>query len=271
MSHPGIEISVVVPVYRGEDFIAHSIQTLIGTLADCADGFEIIVVSDGDGPGTVSAACDVGHSSLTVIDMPENQGKGRAVLTGMTVARGRFIGFFDADLDIDPAVIPAALALLRTGAYDSVVGSKRHSDSQVVYPATRRAYSWGFQQLVSTLFRVDVRDTQVGAKFFRRDLVEAVVPLVEVDGYAFDIEFLAVAAHLGYVRSTEAPVSIEQRFGGSGINARQIWRMFRDTLGVARRMHIQRAYDDGARIVPQVTHTVVMQAGDRIGSAVGPQ
>ncbi len=268
MSCSGIEISIVVPVYRGADFIAQSVETLIATLDVCAAGYEVIVVSDGDGPETLSAACAVGHPSLTVIDLPENQGKGRAVLTGMREARGRYIGFFDADLDIAPDVIPSALDLLRTGEFDSVVGSKRHQDSNVAYSATRRVYSWGFQQLVSMLFRVDARDTQVGAKFFRRVVVEEVAPLIRVDGYAFDIEFLAVAAHRGHGRVMEAPVTIEHQFQGSGINVRQVWRMFADTLGVARRMHVERAYDDDGPGAPPVPHRIVMRAGQFAGGAL---
>lgn len=264
MPRPDVEISVVVPVYRGEEFIAHSVRALLEVLSHAASGFEVIVVSDGDGPGTVEAACAEAHPALTVIDIPENQGKGRAVLTGMAYARGRYVGFFDADLDIHTDVIPASLTLLRTGGYDSVVGSKRHRDSQVEYSTARRIYSWGFQQLVSMLFRVDARDTQVGAKFFRRDLVDDVAPLLEVDGYAFDIELLAVAARRGHGRIMEAPVVIDRRFHGSGINSGQAWRMFRDTLAVARRMHLQHRYDGEVPAVPAVPHRVAMLHGERI-------
>ena len=261
MPRPDVEISIVVPVYRGAQFIADTVRALVAELDGCADGYEVIVVSDGDGPGTISAACAVAHPALTVVDIPENQGKGRAVLTGMAYSSGRYVGFFDADLDIDPKVIPAALDLLRTGEYDSVVGSKRHHDSEVQYSAARRMYSWGFQQLVSTLFRVEARDTQVGAKFFRRELVNDVAPIVEVDGYAFDIEFLAVAARRGHGRIMEAPVHIERQFEGSGINSGQVWKMFRDTLGVARRMHIQHRYDGEVPPVDPPVHAVVMRGG----------
>lgn len=261
MPRPDVEISIVVPVYRGQDFIAGSVGALIDMLERAAAGYEIIVVSDGDGPATVEAASGVHHPSLTVVDIPDNQGKGRAVLTGMAYASGRYVGFFDADLDIDPIVIPAALDLLRTGDYDSVIGSKRHGRSQVQYSRSRRVYSWGFQQLVSMLFRVNTRDTQVGAKFFRRELVDDVRPLLQVDGYAFDIEFLAVAARRGHGRIMEAPVTIAHRFRGSGINSAEVWKMFRDTLGVARRMHLQGRYDGEHDPVPQPTHSIALRAG----------
>ena len=44
----------------------------------------------------------------------------------------------------------------------------------------RRLYSWGYQLLVRTLFRLNVRDTQVGAKVFRREMLTTVTPLLLV-------------------------------------------------------------------------------------------
>ena len=52
-----MEISIVVPVYRGEEFIAHTVRALSDVLDACAAGYQVIVVSDGDGPATAEAAC----------------------------------------------------------------------------------------------------------------------------------------------------------------------------------------------------------------------
>lgn len=257
------ELSLVVPVFRGADFIGASVGVLLDVLARTTGGFELIVVSDGDGPDTVERAAAAAHPALTVVDIPVNQGKGRAVITGMSYSTGRFVGFFDADLDIDPSVIPAALEVLRSGEWDAVVGSKRHPDSDVHYSRSRRVYSWGFQQLVSMMFRVGARDTQVGAKFFTRELVDAVAADLAVDGYAFDIEFLAVAARRGYGRVTEVPVTIGERFRGSGITSAAAWRMFRDTVEVAWRMHIQHGYEapEGRREPPDHVVRLMAESG----------
>ena len=68
------------------------------------------------------------------------------------------------------------------------------------YPGSRLVASWFFQQLVRVLFRLDVRDTQVGLKVFRREIADQVVPLLLVKRYAFDIELLAVARAFGFGR-----------------------------------------------------------------------
>ena len=52
---------------------------------------------------------------VRVFHYPQNQGKGFAVSFGVTQARGELIGWLDADLDIDPEVIPAGRGRLRRG------------------------------------------------------------------------------------------------------------------------------------------------------------
>ena len=102
---------------------------------------------------------------------------------------------------------------------DFAIGSKRHPDSEVHYPPVRVVASWLFQQLVRLLFRLDVRDTQVGLKVFNRAVAEQVVPLLLVKRYAFDIELLAVARAFGFGRVKELPVRLDYRFTGSGVTS----------------------------------------------------
>ncbi len=87
------------------------------------------------------------------------------------------------------------------------------------YPRSRRIASWCYQQLNRLLFRLDVRDTQVGLKVFNRRVVDEVVPLLLVKQFAFDLELLAVARALGYNRVQELPVRLEYRFTGSALGS----------------------------------------------------
>ena len=71
------------------------------------------------------------------------------------------------------------------------------------------------------MFRLDVRDTQVGLKLFRDEVAEEVMPLLLVKQFAFDLEFLAVSRALGYGRIKEQPVNLKYRFTGSGVARRR--------------------------------------------------
>ena len=120
-----------------------------------------------------------------------------------------------------------------------MVGSKRHPESRVRYPLLRRVYSSGFQLLVRLLFRVNVRDTQVGAKLFRREMLDTVAPLLLIKRYAFDLEVLAVGAEFGFDRIEEVPVALDYRFSGTSINWHAVRRMLLDTLAIAYRIHLR--------------------------------
>src|SRR5205823_5451891 len=132
---------------------------------------------------------------------------------------GAWIALVDADLDLDPASIPGYLETAARERLDFAIGSKRHPGSVVQYPRSRRVASWCYQQLNRILFRLDVRDTQVGLKVFNRRVADEVFPLLLVKRFAFDLELLAVAASLGYDRIRELPIRLAYRFSGSGVRS----------------------------------------------------
>ena len=136
---------------------------------------------------------------------------------------------------------------------DFAIGSKRHPDSQVVYPRSRRLASWGYQQMNRVLFRLDVRDTQVGLKVFSRDVADNVVPLLLVKQFAFDLELLAVARAFGYRRVRELPVRLDYRFTGSEVRSKTVARALWDTAAVFYRLRILRTYQRRQR-APRARH-----------------
>ncbi len=89
----------------------------------------------------------------------------------------------------------------------------------------------------------------MGLKFFRREVLEKVLPRLLVKTYAFDIEILAVAYNLGFRRIYEAPVEIKLDFGGtSNITSQKFLRMvvgmLIDTLEVFYRLRLLHYYAD---------------------------
>jgi glycosyltransferase involved in cell wall biosynthesis len=179
---------------------------------------------------------------VRVLGYALNQGKGSAICFGVPYARGRLIGWLDADLDIEPRAIVDAVHRFEHVEVDAVIGSKRHPDSQVDYPLQRRILSWLFQLLVRSLVQVNVRDTQVGAKVFRREMLGVVVPLLLIKRYAFDLELLAVGVEFGFDRIEEMPVRLHYRFTGTSVDRSAVKRMFTDTLAIAYRIHLRHWY-----------------------------
>ena len=236
------DLSLILPAYNSGEFIAANIKTVLSALEKLERPFEVIVVCDGSTDGTAGCARGVEDERVRVVAYERNEGKGHAVIHGAAAARGRLVGWLDADLDIDPEVIVRAVHEFDAEPVDAVIGSKRAPGSKVHYPLIRRFYSIGFQALVRLLFRVNVRDTQVGAKVFRREMLDTVAPLLLVKRYAFDLEVLAVGAEFGFDRVREVPIALDYKFTGSGINQDAVKRMFVDTLAIAYRVHLRHWY-----------------------------
>ena len=245
-----VVLSVVIPVYNQAKSIAENVRVIRDSVASgLGSATELIVVSDGSIDDTQEQALAASDDHTRVLHYDRNMGKGYAVKIGALETRGRWIAYVDADLDLDPALLPAYVARAEEAKLDFAIGSKRHPDAQVSYPPSRRAASWLFQQVVRVLFRLDVRDTQVGIKVFRREVAEQVLPLLLVKRFAFDIELLAVSRALGFTRIEEQPVRLDYRFSGSGVRSLAVLSALLDTLAVFYRLRILRTYQRKSELV----------------------
>ncbi len=238
-------LTVVVPVYNGGEEILENVRFIHRAMTDGLPGeeIEVIVVSDGSIDDTAERLLAArGDAGIRVIHYDRNLGKGYAVKAGALASHGSWVALVDADLDLDPAAIPGYVEVAQREALDFAIGSKRHPDSVVTYPGSRQLASWCYQQLNRVLFRLDVRDTQVGLKVFSRRVVDEVVPLLLVKRFAFDLELLAVAAALGYGRVRELPIRLEYRFSGSQLRSRAVLRALWDTAAIFYRLRVLRTY-----------------------------
>src|SRR5205807_8748062 len=131
-------------------------------------------------------------------------GKGAAVRAGVAHARGRSIVFMDADLATDLRDLPALLDALDTA--DLAIGSRVIPGATVEgSTSARERMGRQFNRVARLVTGIDVRDTQCGFKAFRAPVAQLLFHLGVVDGFAFDVEILALARRMGY-RIAEVPV-----------------------------------------------------------------
>jgi glycosyltransferase involved in cell wall biosynthesis len=245
-------LTVVVPVYNGGDQIVENVNVIQRAVTAGLPGeeVEVIVVSDGSIDDTAERLLAArGAAGIRVIHYDRNLGKGYAVKSGALAAHGTWVALVDADLDLDPAFIPDYVEIAQREHLDFAIGSKRHPDSVVHYPRSRRIASWLYQQLNRILFRLDVRDTQVGLKVFSRRVVDDVLPLLLVKRFAFDLELLAVSVSRGYDRIRELPVRLDYRFTGSGVGSLAVTGALFDTAAIFYRLRILRTYERKRRLL----------------------
>lgn len=244
-------ISLIVPAYKQENSIVHNLRQLKDVLDKLRYPSELICVVDGKVDDTFINASRFArnHKNVKVIGYHTNKGKGYAVRFGMAESKGDIVGFIDSGMDLNPNGLALLLEHFEWYDADIIIGSKRHPVSKVNYPWQRRILSMGYQLLVFILFGLRVRDTQVGMKFFKREVLEKVLPRLLVKRFAFDVEMLAVANYLGFKRIYEAPIDINLKFGvASTITSQRFIKtvigMLMDTLAVFYRLNILDYYSD---------------------------
>jgi len=257
------KLSVVVPAYNKDTEVFEVISSFVDQLKKLAYDWEIIVVDDASRDRTLREAVRSkkfnGNSErIKIFSYDLNQGKGFALYYGFKKSTGDLIIFADSDLDLPAQNIPVALDYLQKNTADIAIGSKRHPLSKVKYPLTRRIQSKTYQLLIKLLFNLNITDTQVGIKVFRRRVLEEAFPRIVVKEFAFDLELLVVAKSLGFNEIVEAPIILNYQFS-STIRLKTIFRILQDTLaifyrknwlGYYRKAHY-RLEQDEALITPQ--------------------
>lgn len=247
-------LSLVIPAYKAEKVIEDTLLRAKKVLDESKYSYEVICVVDGRVDKTFENASKIAQKypkKIKVVGYLTNLGKGHATRYGMARAEGDIVGYIDEGFDINPQGISLLLEHLKWYDADIIVGSKRHPASKVVYSWERRVLSFGYQILARVLFGLKIRDTQVGLKFFKRKVLERVLPRLLVKEYAFDIEILSVSYHLGFKKIYEGPVDISLQFGGSTVVRKgfikTVSKTLRDTFAVFYRLKILRYYDSKNR------------------------
>lgn len=240
-------LSVIVPVYKQQDTIIKDLKSILSTLSQIRYDYELIAVIDGKTiDKSYQKAKTVKDHHLRVVGYKFNHGKGYAVRYGMAHTKGDYVAFIDSGMEIDPNGISMILEHMEWYNADIIVASKRHPASIVDYPFQRKVISLCAQIISRLLLGIKVSDTQAGLKIFRRPVLEKVLPRLLVKNYAFDLEILSVANHLGFKRIFEAPIKLTYVFEGlthaTGLYI--IYHSFLEALAVFYRLRIVHYYDD---------------------------
>jgi dolichyl-phosphate beta-glucosyltransferase len=194
-------VSLIVPAFNESGTIARTLQAMRDYLNARDMAWEIIVSADGtDGTRERAAEFAGGDPRVVVIGSPERRGKGRGVRDGVLQAKGKLIGFVDADYKTPIEEIEKILPAFDEG-FAVVIGSRRVGDSKIVRPQKlyRRVGSKVFAKIMRTIVGLHgIQDTQCGFKFFTRDAARRIFSIQRIDGYMFDVEVLRLAKRLGY-------------------------------------------------------------------------
>jgi len=192
------DLSIVVPAYNE----AFRLPALLSSLQQNCDAAttEIVVVDDGSTDATVRIATEAGKWAphLKVVSHSTNEGKGAAVRTGVRNSAGSVIAFVDADNATNLVALGPMIDQLG-GNLGAVFGSRHATGSAVTgSPMLRGMMGRVFNHVVKFSAGTAIRDTQCGAKAFQGPVARLVFPMVQTNGFAFDVEVLRLLLNLGF-------------------------------------------------------------------------
>jgi dolichol-phosphate mannosyltransferase len=175
-----MRLSVVIPAHNEEGSIAETVGTVSSRLAEEAIDHEILVVDDHSHDSTAEVVAQLSERDerVRVLRNPHPNGFGFAVRAGLESFTGDAVAIVMADLSDDPEDVVAYHRLLERG-YDCAFGSRFIRGSRVTdYPRHKlylnRLVNWG----IRILFRHGYNDTTNAFKAYRREVIEAVQPLL---------------------------------------------------------------------------------------------
>lgn len=139
----GVQISVVVPLYRCESCIAELHRRLTVGLEAIPVSFEIVLVNDGspEGDWDVVRRIAEGDRRVKAVNLSRNFGQHYAISAGLDLAGGQWVVVMDGDLQDPPEAIAALYAKALEG-HDIVYGRKPQRSGSFFKRATSRAFTW---------------------------------------------------------------------------------------------------------------------------------
>lgn len=197
-------VEFVVPAHNEAERLATSIIPHL----EYFDGVAIFSVAMDHCTDDTAAVVEELHSRYPHVSSYEvegPQGKGSAVLEGLKRSRESIVGFMDADCPTPPAEM--ARLVERLDGADGAIGSRYLPLSLIASPRDllRTGASRALNVSVRSLFRLPYRDTQCGAKVFRRERIEPVLDEIETTNWLFDLDLLLRAREHG-LKIEEVPI-----------------------------------------------------------------
>jgi glycosyltransferase involved in cell wall biosynthesis len=166
-----VRVSFLVPAYNE----ATTIVEVLDRVSDLDLEKQIVVVDDGstDGTGDLVEVWSRQRDDVVLVRQA-NRGKGAAVRAAIPHADGDICVIQDADLEYDPADVPALIEPILRGSADVVFGSRLSGGKpQRVYMFWHLVGNRFLSMLTNVLFNTTLSDMETGYKAFRTEILRS--------------------------------------------------------------------------------------------------
>ncbi len=207
------QISLIIPTRNEAETICECIQRAQQVFREMDLAGEILV-ADNSSDETAAIANSCGAKVIK----PQKLGYGNAYMAGFEQAGGEYIVLMDGDLTYDPKAIPDMIAILQSGNYDMVMGSRLKG---VILPGAMPALhryignpvlTW----ILNILFSSRISDAHCGLRAISKDALKKLS--LRSGGMEFASEMLIEAARKD-LRVAEVPITYAPRKGLSKLHS----------------------------------------------------
>lgn len=222
-NRPGI--SAFFPAYNDAGTIPSMVITVLLTLRELTDDYEVIVINDGSKDHTAVVLDELARiypDEVRVIHHVKNRGYGGALRSGFAHATKEWVFYTDGDAQYDPQELKL-LAALATDEVDLVNGWKieRHD------PLHRIIIGRIYQYMVKAAFGLKLKDVDCDFRLMRRAIFDKVE--LTQDSGVICVELMKKVQDNGF-RLAETPVHHFHRAYGKSqfFNYGRLIRVARD-------------------------------------------
>ena len=222
-----MRVSFLVPAYNE----ASTIVELLDRVSDLELDKQIVVVDDGstDGTGDLVERWRDGRDGVVLV-RKENRGKGSAVRAAIPHVEGDIAVIQDADLEYDPADVPALIEPIERGLADVVFGSRLSGGRpQRAYLFWHLLGNRFLSLLTNVLFNTTLSDMETGYKAFRVEVLRSLD--LHQDDFGIEPEITAKVCKRK-LRVYELPIAYYGRTYAEG--KKITWRDGFKAIGVLR-------------------------------------
>jgi glycosyltransferase involved in cell wall biosynthesis len=218
-----VKVSFLIPAFDE----ARTIGEVLDRIGQLDFDTQVIVVDDGSTDDTAAIAEARG---ATVIRQP-NRGKGAAIRAAIPHVEGEIAVIQDADMEYDPADVPALIEPILRGSADVVFGSRLAGGRpQRAYLFWHLVGNRFLSLLTNVLYNTTLSDMETGYKAFRVDVLRS-LRLTE-DRFANEPEITGPVCKR-HLRIYELPISYYGRTYAEGKKItwrdgfKAVWVLFR--------------------------------------------
>jgi hypothetical protein len=164
-------LSVILPVHNAAASLVPTIQDCLDTVPRHFPDYEIIIVDDGSSDMTPAIADNLAanYAPIMVVHHLNMQGYGRALLSGVSAARGCYILLLDVEGAIHPRELAQCMPYL--GRYDIITGYRASRGEHQTAPRTMSDAL--VTTVINSLLRLDLREAGCHFDLFRAEVLHA--------------------------------------------------------------------------------------------------